>query len=198
MSMTKEEYEKEERSQTVHRTFNTGLSVGVLIVGLMMINPMLDSVNGLYEQVSGITQEKVVQSEIDKIAADEGYRACYYKDSLGLGTIGYGTLVMDTMKKGDCIDGHEAVKLLREHYNTATASVDKRYPWASDSERLVLVNLSYNMGETRLAKFKDTLKHLEDDEYDLSAGELLNSRYAKQVPNRAGRMAGRIMALKGE
>ncbi len=196
--INEETYEKREKRQSIHRGLNTGLSIGVLITGLIMVNPIVESINGLYEQVSGITQEKIVQSEIDKIAADEGYRACYYKDSLGLGTIGYGTLVMDTMKKGDCIDGHEAVKLLREHYNIATTSVDKRYPWAEDSERLVLINLSYNMGETRLAKFKKSLSYLKNDEYDLSAGELLNSRYAKQVPNRAGRLAGRIMSLKGE
>lgn len=186
-----------EYQQKLHRIFNTSLSVLMLISLCFMTNPVLNEIYKLQEDVSGITEQKVTQSEIAQIASDEGYRACYYKDSLGLGTIGFGTLVDGEMSRGDCIDPHKAVKLLRVHYEYHKQSIEKRYPWAEDDVKLVLINLSYNMGETRLSGFKETLKHLKEGEYDLAAGELLDSRYAKQVPNRAGRMAGRIMSLGG-
>lgn len=190
-----EEYKKLERMKKIHRTLNTFLTVGVVVVGLSMINPLIESNGELYDRISGVEKQNVVSSEIEQIAEDEGYRPCPYKDSLGLKTVGYGTLVEGDEDIG-CIDGYKAVTLLREHYTIAMESVEKRYPWANEEEKLVLVNLSYNMGETRLAKFSRMLYHLENKEYDLSAGELLNSRYAKQVPNRAGRMAGRIMGIK--
>lgn len=195
--MDKEEYLKSEKKQTIHRTLNTILSICVLVVSVLMINPVIKSTHDLYEQVSGIQTEKVIESEISQIADDEGYKPCYYKDSLGLGTIGFGTLVKDSMRQGDCIKGQKAVELLREHYIVAKTSVEKRYPWADGRKKLVLINLSYNMGETRLSKFDKMLYHLERNDFDKSAGELLDSRYAKQVPYRAGRMAGRIMGLGG-
>lgn len=184
-----------ERTQTIHRTLNTVLLGTVVVFGLSQFKEFSTKV---YEDMSGITQEKVIQSEIAQIAADEGYRPCAYKDSLGLVTVGFGTLVDGEMEVGECIDSHEAVALLRKHYTYSIKSVDKRYPWAEGEARLALINLTYNMGETRFAKFEDTLKYLEAKEYDLAAGELLDSKYAHQVPNRAGRMAGRLMRLEGE
>lgn len=193
--LTKEEYERKEKKQTMHRTINTILLGVAVVFGAFFVE---DKLTPVYEEISGITQQRVIQSEIDQIADDEGYRPCAYKDSLGLVTVGFGTLVDGKMQVGECIDGHKAVELLREHYTIASNSVDKRYPWAKGETRLALINLSYNMGETRLGKFKLTLEHLKEMEYDKAAGELLNSRYAHQVPNRAGRMAGRIMSLNGE
>lgn len=186
-----------EKTQTIHRTLNTILAIGVFCIGLLLINPIIESTKDLHAKYTGLDLQRIIESEIDQIADDEGYRPCAYKDSLGLRTIGFGTLIEGNNTIG-CIDGHEAIELLRKHYTDATRSVEQRYTWATGKTKLVLVNLTYNMGSTRLAKFKLMLSHLKNKEYDLSAGELLNSRYARQVPNRAGRMAGRIMALKGE
>lgn len=184
-----------ERTQTLHRTLNTVLLGTVVVFGALQFK---DFSTKIYEDMSGITEQKVIQSEIYQITVDEGYRACTYKDSLGYATVGFGILVEGDMELGECVDGHRAINELSKHYRIAMDSVDKRYPWANPEERLVLINLTYNMGETRLAKFKKTLAYFEAGEYQLAAGELLNSNYARQVPNRAGRMAGRIMRLKGE
>ncbi len=197
MAKLKTIYNKNETKQKWRIRFNTYALTVAIIVGVLSILPLINNTNDLYEKFSGIEAIKITNSEIAQIASDEGYRRCQYKDSVGLKTIGFGTLVegTDTPK---CIDPHQAVILLRKHYEIAKASVDKKYPWADDKEKLVLINLSYNMGETRLAKFEKTLKHMKEKRYDSAAGELLNSRYAHQVPLRAGRMAGRIMELSGE
>ena len=179
-----------ETYQSIHRMINTFIMVFVVVIGFQTITP-------LYDKLSGIESNKIIESEIAQIAEDEGYRKCVYKDSLGLRTIGFGILLKEN-DSNICIDGHRSIELLREHYTIATKSVEKRYPWADGESKLLLINLSYNMGATRLSKFKRMLYHLERKDYDLSAGELLNSRYATQTSNRAGRIASRIMAINGE
>tara|TARA_R100001594_G_scaffold136046_1_gene178183 strand:- start:887 stop:1462 length:576 start_codon:yes stop_codon:yes gene_type:complete len=188
--LTREEYSKLERKQTIHRTLNTILLGVSVIFGAFFVE---DKLTPVYEELSGITEQKIIESEIDQIAEDEGYRPCPYRDSLGLKTVGFGTLIEG--QSYGCIKGHDAIELLRAHYNIAKESVERRYPWAEGEKKLILINLSYNMGETRLAKFKKMLYNLEQNNIDKAAGELLDSKYAKQVPNRAGRMAGRIMKL---
>lgn len=192
-NLTKEQYENSERNQTLHRTLNTLLSVAVLVLGLFFVQAKLTP---LYEQVSGITQEKAIKSEIVQIVSDEGYRRCVYKDSRGLDTVGFGHL----MTKDDnfkCIDTHHAVALLRKDYQEAKEDVERRYPWAEDDVQLVLINMTFNMGSTRLSKFHKTLNHMKKEEWDKAAGEVLDSAYARQVPRRASMIAARLMRLGG-
>lgn len=59
-----------------------------------------------------------------------------------------------------------------------------------------LVDLCFNMGIGRLLKFSRTLAYLEEgletDNYTKAAVELMNSKYAKQLPARAKRNHDRI------
>ena len=48
-----------------------------------------------------------------------------------------------------------------------------------------LVDLGFNLGVPRLMKFELTLGFLQKRKFVDAAEELLNSRYATQVPNRA-------------
>lgn len=190
--LTQKQYEQQEKGQTIHRSINSLLSVLVLILGIYFVQAQ---VAPLYDRVTGIEQQRVVQSEIAQIVEDEGYRRCVYNDSRGLATVGFGHL----MTKADnfkCIEPQYAVDLLRKDYRLATKDVEKRYPWAEGEVKLILINLSFNMGANRLAKFKETLRYLKLKQYDKAAGELLDSRYARQVPHRAARMAGRVMRLE--
>ena len=47
----------------------------------------------------------------------------------------------------------------------------------------------YNLGITRLLKFKKMLAALDSGDYELAATEMLDSRYARQVKGRAKRNA---------
>lgn len=135
------------------------------------------------------------QSELAQIVEDEGYRAKPYRDTRGLWTIGFGHLI----KAGEefaKLSPHNAVQLLREDYTTAQKEVEHYYLWATGTVKLVLINMSYQMGSSRLSKFKKTLQHLKNEDYDMAAGEMLNSRWAMQTPLRASRLAGRIMQLQ--
>ena len=56
----------------------------------------------------------------------------------------------------------------------------------------ILSNMHYNLGLTRLLKFKKMWAALEDNDFNTAADEMLDSRWATQVPNRANRLADRM------
>lgn len=184
-----------EKQQKIHRIINTTMSIVLFIMFLLMINPVINSTQSLYDKVSGLEQERRISSEIAQIVADEGYVPTPYKDSLGYWTVGFGHLI----KSGESIKSmtsHEAVAQLRKDYTEAQKNVEANYSWADGEAKLVLINMSYQLGSTRLSKFKLTLAHMKSKEYDLAAGEMLNSVWAKQTPSRAARLAARIMQLE--
>ncbi len=197
--LNQEMYEKREKRQSIHRGLNTGLSIGVLVVGLMMINPVLESVNGLYEKVSGITEMKVIESEIAQIASDESYRRCVYDDSVGKATIGFGHLMTgeEETTKG-CITPSNAIQLLRSDYSTAREGVIRNYPWAEGETRLILTNMTFQLGNNGVSKFKNAISAFENKYYDTAAAEMIDSKWCVQTTNRCARLVGRTMAMKGE
>lgn len=193
--LSRKKYDRLERSQTLHRRLNTSLSVVVLVLGYMFLKSQLQP---LYEDISGITAMRVESEEISQIFNDESLRLCKYKDSLGNVTIGVGHLVLDRESIPNCISSHDAIKLLTEDYRYAKLNVEKRYPWAEGEVKLILINLTFQLGENRLAKFEDTLKYLKSKEYQLAAGEVLDSILYKQSPRRLERHAARILAITKE
>lgn len=190
--ITKAEYTKLERSQTVHRTMNSILAVLVLVLGAFFLEAKLSP---LYEQISGITEQRIEREEISQIMDDEHLRLCQYKDSLGNATIGVGHLVLKNENLPKCITTHKAISLLESDYRYAKANVEKRYPWAEDEVKLILINMSFQLGENRLDKFTKTLEYLREKQYQLAAGEVLDSIVHKQAPRRIERHAARILSL---
>ena len=57
---------------------------------------------------------------------------------------------------------------------------------------MILVNLVFNMGFSKFLQFKKTIKHIENEEFELAGAELLNSRYAQQVGQRAIDVANQL------
>ncbi len=54
----------------------------------------------------------------------------------------------------------------------------------------------FQLGETGVSKFKNMLKALkEGPDYQTAAIEMLDSRWAKQTPNRAEAMSSEMAAL---
>jgi lysozyme len=169
--------------QRVHRTFNTVFILCVLVIGIVS-----------YFKVPEYQAKQDYNSEIAQIVKDEGLRLSVYNDSLGNATIGFGHLIKngETFTK---ITPHEAIALLRDDYESARDNVNRNYKWAQDDVKLVLINMTFQLGPSRLAKFEKALMALQMGDYDRAASELLDSRWAKQAPNRAHRLAGRILQL---
>lgn len=190
--MSRKEYDELEKSQTVHRSLNSLMTIAVLVLGYFFITSELKPV---YEKFTGIEDQKLERQEISQIMNDESVRTCQYKDSLGNATIGVGHLVKPSEELPRCITTHKAIELLQQDYRYAKSSVEKRYPWAEGEVKLVLINMSFQLGENRLANFKKTLKYLEEEDYPRAASEVLDSELFRQAPNRVVRHSARILSL---
>lgn len=176
-----------EADQTKHRRLNTKLI-------LLLIILFAAFAYGVQAKFNKISYHEKKSAEIAQLAIDEGYKRCAYKDSLGKKTIGFGHLILPG-ESFKCIGPDVAVSLLREDYDRAERSVLNRYPWAKGEVKFVLINMTYQLGPNGVAKFKNTLQHLADNQFDAAAVELLNSKWAYQTEDRAARLAARIMAL---
>ena len=118
----------------------------------------------------------------------EGIRLKPYVDTVGKTTIGVGRNLDDIGISND-----EAMMLLESDVLTVLADLDRVFPWwrtLSDVRQLVLANMCFNMGITRLSLFKKFLAALQAGEYDLAAAEMLSSKWAGQVGLRAQTLAG--------
>ena len=189
---TREEYLKLESGQSKHRFFNSIL-LGTLCLSLLVVSKQI--IYPMYERMSGIEAQRVEKQEIGNIMNDESVRTCRYTDSLGHATIGVGHLVTKSDTFGNCITTHEAIALLQKDYRYAKSNVEKRYPWAEGEVKLVLINMTFQLGESRLAGFKKTLQYLEEGDYTKASGELLDSEMFLQTPSRLVRHAARILTL---
>jgi lysozyme len=124
------------------------------------------------------------------IERHEGRVPHAYEDSLGYLTIGVGHLI-DRRKGGKLPDSVIDILLehdIREHREEMLAAL----PWAhglDDVRQAVLVDMAFNLGVTGLLGFKNTLESVRLGLYHQAAGQMLQSKWAKQVGSRATRLA---------
>ena len=59
----------------------------------------------------------------------------------------------------------------------------------------ILVNMCFNMGAPNLSKFKKFIKAIHDEDWATASVEMLDSRWASQVGDRANRLSDRIKAI---
>ncbi len=82
----------------------------------------------------------------------------------------------------------EAIYLLNNDINLSNDELTRTFPFykdLSDTRQNVLINMHVNLGLPTLLKFKKFIKNLEDKNYLFASDEMLDSRWAKQVGNRA-------------
>ncbi len=121
-----------------------------------------------------------------QLPLDEGSRAHPYKDSLGIETIGIGR----NLQNG--LSADEILYLFKNDLDKAEAgarAVFPRFDELSDARKAVLINMAFNMGQSRLAGFIGMLGALAAKDYNTAADQMLNSRWATQVGARAQRLA---------
>lgn len=117
----------------------------------------------------------------------EGLRLKPYRCTAGKLTIGIGRNLDDVGITED-----EAAFMMRNDIDRVKRELAQALPWWSSLDpvrSVVLVDLSFNLGLPRLLKFTKMLMHLRAGTWDAAANELLASRYATQVGERARRLA---------
>ena len=133
---------------------------------------------------------KAIQTAKEQLKIDEGCRLTAYQDTVGVWTIGYGHT--GGVKKGDKITQKDADDFLLA--DTIQAAIDaSSLPVGFDGlnavRQSVLINMCFNLGLTRLLNFKRFLSAVQVRDFDTAALEMLDSKWAGQVGQRAIRLA---------
>jgi GH24 family phage-related lysozyme (muramidase) len=78
--------------------------------------------------------------------------------------------------------------LLKNDIDRVVQELENEYVWFADlspARRDALVDISFNLGATRLRKFRKALKAMADEDYEQAANEFMDSRWSEQVGRRA-------------
>ena len=127
------------------------------------------------------------------IKLSEGFRDRVYKCTEGYDTIGYGFAIKDLVMDEDI-----AEMILRRKLDTLIDRVNKRFKWVSElpvEAQDVIYEMCFQLGITGVSKFKKTLAYLENFEYKMASKEMLDSKWARQTPNRAKKLSNIIGAI---
>jgi len=126
------------------------------------------------------------------IKGHEGLRLYPYLCTENKVTIGYGRNIQD-----NGISADEAEYLLNNDINRCIKELSN-FSWYVDSPQHVqyaLVNMCFNVGLPSLVKFKKMISAIQDKDYIRASKEALDSKWARQVPNRANEVA---KVMRGE
>ena len=123
---------------------------------------------------------------ISMLKRHEGVETHAYKCSESKITIGVGRNVDKGGGLG--LSDDEVDYLLQNDIDRVIAELDSEYDWFSglDSVRQdVMIDISFNLGQTRLRAFKNALAGMAKGDWRAAADEFMDSRWSKQVGNRA-------------
>lgn len=128
----------------------------------------------------------------EQLILHEGLKLMPYRCTSDKLTIGVGRNLDD---RG--ISEETAMQMLDEDINIVHGELLKAVPEFTSYPNVVqesLVDLAFNMGTPTLLKFKATLAALNAQQMCIASGELLDSRYARQVGQRAVTISENIRA----
>lgn len=120
-----------------------------------------------------------------------------YADSMGYITIGVGHLI--DARKGGSIPQHISRQLLELDIDQKVGELKNRiHNWneLDDVRQRALANMAFQLGVSGLMGFRNMLRAIYNNDWGRAHDEALNSRWAKQTPNRARRIA--MMLLTGD
>ena len=122
---------------------------------------------------------------IQYIKTNEGLRLMPYRCKANKLTIGYGRnldSVGISVKEAKMMLANDIDKAVNALYNIFGVQL---FCSLSNNRQVVLIDMMFNLGRTRFNKFKKMIRAIKAGDFKQAARELLDSRYATQVPRRA-------------
>lgn len=126
---------------------------------------------------------------LEQLKRHEGFREKPYKCTGDKLTIGYGWNLDDVG-----ISEALAEFVLQQQVSYIQLDCLREFEWYRDKElkparRDVVTNMCFNLGLAGFKKFKKAIKAIEEKNYEEASKEMLDSRWARQVGNRAEELA---------
>lgn len=132
-----------------------------------------------------------IHNLVEILKRNEGLRLTPYRCTAGKLTIGYGH-TGPSVEEGLKWTKEHAEQVLLNDARNAAADLDWHFKWwrrLSDTRQEALADMCFNLGVQRLSGFRKMLVALRAGQWQEAARECLDSRYARQVGNRAKRNA---------
>lgn len=115
----------------------------------------------------------------EQLPEDEGNKKFPYRCTSGKLSIGIGRNLDDVGVRPD-----EVALMLENDLSEAVAAAIRVFPTfdtLDDVRKAVVVNMCFNIGATRMAKFKQMIKAVGEKNWPKAAESMENSLWAKQV-----------------
>ena len=137
---------------------------------------------------------------LKSVKEHEGYRNKVYLDSLGKRTVGVGHLCVEDFWVDDREYSEDMLmNILKDDLKNAIEGAERLLKGCRILDSLareIVIEMVFQLGETGVSKFKNMLKALEEGpDYLTAAIEMLDSKWAKQTPNRAASMSAEMAGL---
>ena len=158
----------------------------------------------------GRLQDQRSRNYYDMLSLNEGNLPGVYKDSKGNRTIGIGFNLEDAGNRkflkqqgidiNELFEGRQLsdreTKILYNHSLTQAFNdaqqYDPNFAQRPEAVKMTLVDMAFNLGLTKLNKFKKMKQGLMNNDYQTAADEMVDSRWYRQVTNRADRLVERM------
>lgn len=136
----------------------------------------------------------------EQLIIDEGQVNEIYKDHLGYPTFGIGHLVLESDPEygqdvGTAVSEERTFECFEQDVESVIADcriLHEAWDGYPEEVKQVIANMMFNMGRTRLSKFKNHNAALQCGDWKKAAVEGRDSRWHKQVTNRAERLMSRL------
>jgi len=130
---------------------------------------------------------------LEELMLDEGIIHEIYNDHLGFATFGVGHLITESDEEwgqplGTPVSEQRVKDCLNADVDIVCKELDKNLQWwrgLNDTRQRVLANMCFNLGGTRLSKFRNMLKACREHDWAKMAVEMEDSRWFKQVGRRS-------------
>lgn len=126
---------------------------------------------------------------IESVKAHEGFRNRAYQDTVGVWTIGYGTNLQALE-----IDEWTAETWLVEALGEAGEALEDvdGFNACSAVRQDVLVEMAYQLGVKGCLRFEKMWEAIRAGDFIAASDEMLDSKWAKQTPDRVRQLARRM------
>ena len=143
--------------------------------------------------------------DMDRLLASvkkhEGYKNKVYLDTLGKRTVGVGHLCVEEFWEDDKeYEEKFLMDILEADLQNAIKGAKDLMAenGCMDIDEIaeeIIIEMVFQLGKTGVSKFKNMWKALSGLQYSVAASEMLDSRWAKQTPNRAQAMSAQMASL---
>jgi lysozyme len=138
-----------------------------------------------------------------QLEIDEGVKHDIYLDHLGYPTFGIGHLITKSdPESGQAVGTTVSDERVTQAFESDVVSVIEDckklyddFDELPEEAQQIIANMMFNMGRTRLSKFRGMKRGVDARDWNAAADEMVDSKWYRQVNNRANRLVQRMRAI---